>query len=150
MIKRLLHSVDIDADQERVWQVLIDLSAYPQWNPFIIRAVGNVEVGSTLVLRMQPVGGRAATLRPTVVDVTPGTHLRWKGRLALPDVLDADHQFVIETLQGGGSRLTQDETFSGLLVPIMASSLERHTLPAFAAMNAALKARAEKAMTPRP
>jgi hypothetical protein len=73
-----------------------------------------------------------------------------EGRLALPHVLDADHQFGIEALQGGASRLTQDETFSGLLVPIMAGSLERHTLPAFAEMNAAVKARAEGAMTPRP
>jgi hypothetical protein len=67
-----------------------------------------------------------------------------------PKILDADHDFRIEALPDGRSRLTQDEHFSGLLVPIMATSLERRTLPAFAAMNTALKERAENAVTSRP
>jgi hypothetical protein len=150
MIKRLVHSIDIDARPERVWQVLTDLSVYPEWNPFILRAEGRVQVGDGLTLRMRPVGGRAATFRPTVVEATEPTHLRWKGRLGVPKVLDADHEFRIEALPNGRTRLTQDEHFSGLLVPLVARSLERGTLPAFAATNAALKERAEKALTPRP
>ena len=150
MIKRLVHNVDVDAGPEAVWQVLTDLSAYPEWNPFIVRAEGEVAVGSRLTLRMQPVGGRAVTLRPTVIEAAAGRQLRWKGRSGLPHILDADHRFAVVALAGGRSRLTQDETFSGLLVPILARSLDRHTLPAFAAMNAAVKERAERAVTARP
>jgi len=40
--------------------------------------------------------------------------------------------------------LAQEETFTGVLVPLMARSLDRHTQPAFEAMNAALKHRAEQ------
>jgi hypothetical protein len=148
MIKRLVHSVDIEARPERVWQVLTDLQAYPEWNPFILRADGRIQAGEGLTLRMRPVGGRAATLRPTVLKATEPTHLRWKGRLVLPKILDADHEFRIEALPDGRTRLTQDEHFSGLLAPVMARSLDRRTLPAFAAMNAALKERAENAVTP--
>jgi hypothetical protein len=36
-----------------------------------------------------------------------------------------------------------------VLVPFMARSLDRHTLPAFVAMNEALKQRAERAVAPR-
>jgi Polyketide cyclase / dehydrase and lipid transport len=96
-----------------VWQVLTDLPAYPEWNPFIFHAEGRVRVGDGLTLRMRPVGGRAATLRPTVVEATAPTHLRWKGRLMAPKILDADHDFRIEALPDGRSRLTQDEHFSG-------------------------------------
>ena len=39
--------------------------------------------------------------------------------------------------------LIQQERFTGLLVPVFASSLDKHTLAGFHAMNAALKARAE-------
>jgi hypothetical protein len=144
MNKRLVHAIDIDAGPERVWQVLTDLPAYPQWNPFIVRAEGHVDVGSALTLRMQPVGGRVATLRPTVVEATEPWRVRWMGRLGLPRILDANHEFRIEALPDGRSRLTQDEVFTGLLVPIVAKSLDRGTLPAFAAMNAALKERAER------
>jgi hypothetical protein len=121
MIKRLAHSIDIDARPERVRQVLTDLSAYPEWNRFILRAEGRVETGEGLTLRMRPIDGGATTLRPTVVDANEPTHLRWTGRLGLPKVLDADHVFRIEALSDGWSRLTQDEPFSGLLVPIMAN-----------------------------
>jgi hypothetical protein len=59
---------------------------------------------------------------------------------------DAAHEFRIEALPDGRSRLTQHERFSGLLVPLMARSLDRHTLPAFVAMNAALKERTESSV----
>ena len=143
MNKHLTSQIDIDASPEQVWRVLTDLSSYGQWNPFITRAEGTVEPGARLSLRMQPVGARGVTLRPTVIEASPGHRLRWLGRLGVPGLLDAEHVFTIASLDGGGVRLTQDERFRGLLVALLAGSLDRHTLPAFEAMNAALKQRAE-------
>ena len=45
---------------------------------------------------------------------------------------------------GGGTRLVHSESFRGILVPFVAASLDRSTLPAFVAMNEALKRRAEE------
>ena len=57
-----LHSeLDIDAPPEVVWEVLTDLAAYGEWNPFITSSVGTAEVGEKLVNRMEPPGGMAAT-----------------------------------------------------------------------------------------
>jgi hypothetical protein len=98
---------------------------------------------------MQPVGGSAVTLRPTVVEVVDGQRLRWQGRLVVRGLFDADHLFTVEPLGGAGSRLVQQEQFSGLLVPFLKRSLDRGTLPAFQAMNAALKDRAERATAAR-
>jgi hypothetical protein len=150
MGKRLRSQIDIDATPERVWQVLSEFSAYPQWNPFIVRAEGRAQPASRLEMRMQPVGARGVTLRLTVVEATPGHRLRWRGRLGLPGIFDAEHCFTITPLQEGGVRLTQDENFTGVLVPLMARSLDRHTLPAFEAMNAALKHRAEQPIVAQP
>ncbi len=149
MSKQLVSQVDIDADPDRVWQLLVDLGAYREWNPFIVTADGTVEEGGRLTLRMQPVGARGITLRPTVLEATPGRRLRWLGRLGMPGIFDAEHDFTLEPRADGGTRLTQSERFRGLLVPFMAASLDRHTLPAFVAMNAALKLRAEQAVVPR-
>jgi hypothetical protein len=143
MSKQLFAEIEIDAPPERVWQVLVDLPAYPDWNPFIVGADGRPEESARLTLRMQPVGARAVTLRPTVVEVTPGQRLRWLGRVGVPGIFDADHVLTVAAAAGGGTLFSQSEVFRGVLVPILARSLDRHTLPAFRAMNEALKDRAE-------
>src|SRR3712207_2871096 len=142
MAKELSAEVDIRATPERVWQVLTDLAAYPEWNPFIVRAEGVVGPGHRLTLRMQPVGGRAMTLRPRLVTVAMNRELRWRGTLGMPGLMDAEHTFELQP-HAGGTRLIHQETFRGVLVPLVARSLDRNTLPAFVAMNEALKQRAE-------
>ena len=149
MSKELISSIDIEAPAEKVWELLIDFTAYPTWNPFITRAEGPVEVDGRLTLRMQPVSGSAVTLRPTVVEVVEGHRLRWQGRLGVRGLFDADHLFILEAHGSTRSRLVQREQFSGLLVPFVQRSLDRGTLPAFHAMNAALKDRAERATASR-
>ncbi len=144
MSKRLDSSIDIEAPARDVWDLLIDFAAYASWNPFIVEAAGRPEVGSRLRLRMQPVGGSAVTLQPTLVEVVDGRRLRWQGRFGVRGLFDAEHVFVVETLGAARSRLRQQEEFGGLLVPFFARSLDRGTLPAFDAMNVALKERAEK------
>jgi hypothetical protein len=147
--KQLDSSIDIDARPERVWEVLTDFGAYPEWNPFIVRADGTPAEGRRLTVRMQPVGARGVTLTPTVLEVADGHRLRWLGRFGMPGIFDAEHVFTIDARPGGGTRLRQTEQFRGLLVPFLARSLDRHTLPAFGAMNEALKQRAEHTVAPR-
>ena len=144
MAKQLHTQIDIHASRERVWEVLTDFAAYPEWNPFITQAHGAARVGEQLTNRMQPVGGRAVTLKPTVLQATPGQQLRWLGRVVGPGIFDAEHTFTIEPVGDGQVRLVQQEQFRGLLVPFMSRSLDRHTLPAFEQMNQALKRRAEQ------
>jgi hypothetical protein len=143
-------SIDIAAPPERVWQVLTELAAYPEWNPFIVRAEGSVAVGERLSLRMQPVGARRVTVRPTVVEATPGRRLRWLGRFGFPGVFDAEHSFTISGRTGDGVQLVQEEQFRGVLARLMSRSLNRHTLPAFRAMNQALEERVERTSATRP
>jgi hypothetical protein len=144
MAKQLRSEIDVHATPERVWQVLTDFAAYPQWNPFITRADGEARRGRRLTLRMQPAGGRAMTFRPTVLEAAQERELRWLGRLLVPGLFDGEHRFTIRPLGDGQVRLVQQEDFRGLLVPLLAGSLDRRTLPAFEQMNQALKRRAER------
>jgi hypothetical protein len=135
-------TVDIAAPPEQVWAVLADLGAYPEWNPFIRSASGTLAEGARLTLRLAPAGGRAMTFRPTVLAARPGEMLRWIGRLIMPGIFDGTHQFALEDL-GGRTRLTQSETFRGLLVPFTGQTIAR-TETGFRALNQALKERAER------
>ena len=138
--------VDIEATPERVWQVLTDLPAYAQWNPFITHAEGTFAVGERLSLRLPPVNALLrVTLRPTVLEVIPCRRLRLRsrqGRLGMPGLFDAEHTFTL-TQHDGAVRLLEEQRLRGLLVAVMARPLNRRRLPALTAMNAALKDRSE-------
>jgi hypothetical protein len=137
-------TIEIGATPQRVWQVLTDFAAYPDWNPFITRASGTARSSQRLHLRMQPPGGRGVTLRPTVLEADPGRRLRWLGHLLLPGLFDGDHSFTIEPLGDRRVRVIQEEHFRGILVPLGAKSLDRHTLLGLQQLNQALKRRAEQ------
>jgi hypothetical protein len=142
--KQLHTAVDIDATPERVWEVLTDFAAYPQWNPFMPEVTGTPRVGERLKVRLQPPGGRGMTFQPTVLAADPGRQLRWLGRLLLPRVFDGEHSFTIEPVGDHKVRFVQQERFGGVLVRFLAGSLDRRTLPGFQQMNQALKRRAEQ------
>ena len=151
MTAELRTFVDIDATPERVWQVLTDLSAYPQWNPFVTSAEGAFAVDGRLSFTVPPTNALLrVTLRPTVVEVTPCRRLRFRlrfAKLGIPGLFDSEHTLTISA-QDGGVRLWEEARFSGLLVPLMTRSLNRDRSPAFAAMNDALKARVEGDTSP--
>jgi hypothetical protein len=136
-------TVDIAAPPDQVWGVLTDLDRYPEWNPFIQSASGRLAEGATLTLGLVPAQGRAMTFRPRVLAVQPGVLLRWLGRLIVPGLFDGTHQFALEDM-GGDTRLTQSETFTGVLVPFTGTTISR-TEGDFRALNQALKQRAEHA-----
>jgi len=142
-VKTLHASIDIDATPQRVWDILTDFDAYPTWNPFVTRIAGTPQVGARLDVRLEPPGGMSITMHPTLLEVVPASSLRWLGHLLVPGVFDGAHHFLLEPLEDNRTRFIQQERFTGLLVSVFASSLDKHTLAGFHAMNAALKARAE-------
>jgi hypothetical protein len=132
--------IEIEAPPDAVWAQLTDLDGYEEWNPFIIRADGTAETGQRLSLRMQPAGGRAMTIRPTVTDASDGTAFEWLGHLGVPGVFDARHRFELSPTPTG-TRVVQRESFRGLLVRPLRRSLDTGTLAGFEAMNEALRRR---------
>jgi hypothetical protein len=142
-MRSISDSVDIAASPRQVWHVLADLDAYKDWNPFIQSASGQLTVGSTLTLRLVPAQGRPMTFRPKVLAAQPGVLLCWIGRLVVPGIFDGTHQFELQEL-GGSTRVTQSETFRGVLVPFTGKTITK-TQGDFHALNQALKKRVERA-----
>ncbi|MFO7928009.1 MAG: SRPBCC family protein [Halobacteriota archaeon] len=134
--------IEIDASPETVWEILTDLEAYDEWNPFISSAEGAIERDERLRVRVEPPGGRPMSFKPVVKTVEQNGRIVWIGRLFVPNLLDGRHEFIIEPAVDG-VRFLQRETFAGILVPIFldVESVER----GFDEMNEALKRRAETA-----
>ncbi|MEV8535731.1 SRPBCC domain-containing protein [Streptomyces sp. NPDC051211] len=143
-MRTIATEIVIDAAPPEVWAVLTDLDRYPEWNPFIREASGELSPGSRLTLRTFPSGGRRpATFRPEVLVVTPGRELRWLGRFFLPGLFDGEHWFRLSEAPGRATRLEHGENFRGLLVPLLGKLLAG-TQRDFTALNDALRKHAEK------
>jgi hypothetical protein len=137
-------TIDIDAPPDRVWAQLSDFSAHAAWNPFITKLDGTARVGERLAITLQRPGGKAMSFKPVVLVADRGSELRWLGRFVFPGLVDGEHFFRIEPIDGGRrSRFTHGERFTGLLVPVLRRSVEGPTRQGFEAMNRALKARVE-------
>lgn len=132
----------IDAGPDEVWRELTDLESYPEWNPFISEASGEIGDGNRLVLRMTPPDGRAMTFKPRVTKNDPARELRWLGHLGVRGIFDGEHYFRLEELPDGRTRLIHGEKFTGITVPLFGGVLEK-TERGFAELNEALRERCD-------
>jgi hypothetical protein len=136
-------SVEINAALPQVWQALLDFERYPDWNPFIIQMNGRAEVGATLEEWVLISKEKRVRFKTKILALEPAKQLVWRGIYGAGWLLNGVHQFILEPLSNGSdgqnrqrTRLTQKETFSGLLLPLMNMEQSRQ---GYRAMNEALK-----------
>jgi hypothetical protein len=141
---KITTSVEISADTRTIWNILRDFEKYGEWNPFIRSIKGDQDVGARLTVFLQPSGTRGMRFKPRLLQFSEERGIRWLGRLAIPGLFDGEHSFAMSKNADGSVRFVQEETFRGILVPLLRRSLERDTKRGFEEMNRALKARSEK------
>lgn len=135
--------VEIEAPPSRVWETFTDFRSFPQWNPFIRRAEGELMGGSRLRVTLQ-LGRLAVPLRPRVTRVDAPRELRWRARLGVPGLFDVDRRFFFEPVGAAGCRFHQAERARGLLSPLLMPLLRRPILRGYHRLNTALKTRVEQ------
>ena len=67
----------IDAAPATIWNVLVDLPRYPEWNPWLLSAVGDMVPGGKVVVDVVLNGGTQKA-EHTVITVEPYTRFCWK------------------------------------------------------------------------
>ncbi len=141
-MKTIETSIDIDAPPARVWSILMDFDAYPDWNPFITRIEGEQREGGKLRADLTPAGGKTTTFKPTVQVFEDGRELTWLGRLLIPGIFDGRHTLRVQP-RDDASTFIQREQFAGLISGLLLRFIGENTEQGFKDMNAALKERAE-------
>lgn len=137
--------IEIAAPPEKVWAVLVDLAAYPDWNLYAVKVEGKPELGEQIrVTIVQEDWKQPLVVMPTITRVDRGREFGWHGSLGLPGIHETDHYFQMEPLGAGGTRLHHAEEFRGWLAWLLGSEASREfTGRAFQTMNENLKARVE-------
>ena len=85
--------IEINASPERVWQVTVDVVAWPQWSPAMEKIrredTGEFKQGSTALIKQK----QMPETRWTVTAIDPGQRFTWQAR-ALGMEMIATHSIV--------------------------------------------------------
>jgi hypothetical protein len=146
-------TVSIDAPLDRVWEVMTDVAAYGEWNPFVYRVECPTppRPGDALVLHVRWANGRSSVSPERISMMEPPYQDDGIRRAALAYVYEGlparvglvrgvRHQRLSQAV-GGATVYETVEEFSGPLVPLagpgrVADGFRRHA--------EALKARCER------
>ena len=91
--------ITIAAPPEKIWAVLMDTGAYPDWNPTFVEVSGPYLVGTKISSRVRKPDGAFVEMRPTVQALVPNRELRQGG--GLPGVLTYNHSWILQPVEGG-------------------------------------------------
>lgn len=136
--------IHINASPEKVWAILTNFEAYPQWNPFIQQISGDPQVGKKIEAFIVLPGSKGMTFKPTVLAFEAHKELRWIGHLLIPGIFDGEHKFELQANTDGTTTFLHSEKFTGILIPLMQKMLNVDTRKGFESMNIKLKELAEK------
>lgn len=141
--QEIITAIVIDAPQERVFEVLTNLSDYEHWNPFIVKSAGTLRVGNHITNTLKT-GTGTYTFKPQIKVLEPNKKLEWLGKLWVSGLFDGYHYFHLESLTANQTNLIHGERFSGILSKMMLKQVGAATRDGFVAMNNALKQKAEE------
>jgi hypothetical protein len=124
--------------------VLTDFASYPDWNPLVRQLHGRPQVGGRVAILSQPPGARGFAFAPRVLAWSPPHELRWRSTLISRRLFSGEHGFRLEPIDDGRVRFVQDETLTGLLLPLYSRLRLPATRVGFEELNQRLRDRAER------
>ena len=144
MVRSVGAVTEIDAPVERVWDVLVDVARYPEWNPFTVSVRTDFELGSPVDMQVDLFGrGRTMHQVEYVTSFIEGRRLSWGVNVGPSWFITADRWQELTDLGGGRTRYETVDEFTGVGVGFMLLLMRRHMARGFADVAAALKARCE-------
>lgn len=137
--------VDIDAPASFVWDILIDLPRYPEWNPYTVKVESTLRMGEPVNLYL-PDPTRPGELLHVVEHLAAfdrPTLLSWE-MIASADNPDAARRDqIIEVLGDARCRYHSTDLFLGPTAPTVMAQHGEWVREGFSAVARALKQRAE-------
>lgn len=109
----------VPAPPEQVWAVLMDTSAYGDWNPVFTKVEGAYRKGATVRNTVQAPDGQILNIQATVKVLNQNRELRQTGGIL--GFLTFDHQWLLEPVEGG-TKVIQHEIDQGLYMWVWDSS----------------------------
>lgn len=136
--KSVHHEITIEAPSQKVWETLINMSEYPNWNPVMKLIDGEIKEGCKVKYQFIQDADNISEIPASVIQIVPKELLNQKG--GLPLILTFNHKYILES-SGNSTRVTIHEDYRGIGVNFWnPKPLEE----AYARLNFALKKRLEE------
>lgn len=136
---------DIDADIDTVWQVLMDVERFPEWNPFTVSVKTTFALGSPVDMQVA-LSGPGRRTRHQVEYITgfdaAARRFSWGVNVGPGWFIKADRWQQLTSVDGRTRYETSDE-FTGVGVGLMLALMERKVRRGFEGVARELKTRCE-------
>lgn len=111
--RAITSTVEISAPRPAVWDVLVDVARYPEWNPFTVRVDTTFALGSPVRMRVALLPWLVIPQTEVISSYDEGRSFSWGVTMGGRWFLQADRVQVLEDLPGGRTRYTTTDTFTG-------------------------------------
>lgn len=135
--------IEIDAPAERVFDILTDLDAYPQWNPFTPRVESTLRPGDPVHLYVRLRGERLSHRVEYVSRNERPTSLCWGAAIGARFLLTAERCQTLTRIDERRTRYVNEDVLQGWLAPLAMRLYGPAMQRGFEAVAIALKKRAE-------
>jgi len=132
----------VAAPARLVWQVIVDLDRYPEWNPFVLACRSTLAVGAPIDMRVRLLPF-AMMQRETIFEHLPGERLCYGLRGGFGGGVASQRCHVV---RAAGDAMTEYESrfaLGGRLAPVVRALLGKRLERGFSSMTEALVHRAE-------
>ena len=146
-MREITEKIEISAPVEQVWNIISDIDNWADWSPIINKASGEASLGATLSITMigKEEGKDGPKYNPVITVFNEPNSFRWRAKMMAGFLFTNDKHLELESTSSG-TRLIHKELFSGALVPMFWSKLNKDVPSMLSSMNNALKSKVE--MTP--
>jgi hypothetical protein len=134
--------IEIDRGIDPVWQILLDLDHYSDWNPFTPRAESTLEIGAPVRLDVRLRGAKLSR-RVEIVSAAEPRRLCWGMTMGAPFLLKAERCQILTPIDEHRTRYLTEDRISGLLAPLLIGLFGGAMERGFMDCASALKKRAE-------
>lgn len=132
-------TTNIQASADKIWGLLTDASAIPNWNSTIISLEGEITLNNTIHLKSTSDPKRTFNLK--VSEMTAPTKMVWGDGQA--PFFKGVRTYTLTPKSDGSTNFTMREVFSGIMIPMIVGSLPDFK-PVFEQFAADLKKAAEQ------